>query len=77
MKGVIFMEKIYVVQGTLTGLNGEIIHWSDSAYTDKKEAMNRSNELNRCTKFENDPNYLAYVVGPIPLDYSIKKDWEI
>lgn len=74
------MEKIYVVQGTMTGLTGEIIHWSDSAYTDKKEAMNRSNELNRGksrTKFKNDPNYLAYVVGPIPLGYSIKKAWEI
>ena len=67
------MEKIYVVQGTFTGLNGEIVHQSDSAYTDKKEAINRSRELNRCTKYEKDPNYLAYVVGPIPLDYSIKK----
>lgn len=67
MKGVdIFMKMVYVVQGTLTGCNGNIVHWSDSAYTDEQEAINRCNEMNRYIK--NDPNYLAYVVGPIPLD---------
>ena len=32
----------------------------------KKEAHDQCNEMNRSAK--NDPNYLAYVVGPIPLN---------
>ena len=60
------MKMIYVVQGTLTGCNGNIVHWADSAFTDEQEAFNRRDEMNRSMK--NDPNYLAYVVGPIPLN---------
>ena len=43
-----------------------IIHWADSAYFDEKEAYDQCSEMNRFVK--NDPNYLAYVVGPIPLN---------
>lgn len=60
------MKTVYVVQGHSTGCNGNIIYWADSAYTDKQKAHNQCNEMNRSVK--NDPNYLAYVVGPIPLD---------
>ena len=60
------MKTVYVVQGHSTGCNGGIIHWADSAYFDEKEAHDQCNEMNRSAK--NDPNYLAYVVGPIPLN---------
>ena len=60
------MKTVYVIQGHSTGYNGNIIHWADSAYFDEKEAHDRCNEMNRSVK--NDPNYLAYVVGPIPLN---------
>lgn len=59
------MKTVYVIQGHSTGSNGSIIHWADSAYADKQEAVNQCYEMNRSVK--NDPNYLAYVVGPIPL----------
>ena len=59
------MKTVYVIQGHSTGCNGNIIHWADSAYFDEKEANKQCNEMNRSIK--NDPNYLAYVVGPIPL----------
>ena len=60
------MKMVYVIQGHSTGCNGGIIHWADSAYFDEKEAHDRCNEMNSSVK--NDPNYLAYVVGPIPLN---------
>ena len=59
------MKLVYVVQGRSTGVNGNIIHWADCAYIDKQKAIDQCNEMNR--SIENDPNYLAYVVGPIPL----------
>lgn len=60
------MKMIYVIQGHSTGYNDGIIHWADSAYFDEKDAHDRCNEMNGSTT--DDPNYLAYVVGPIPLN---------
>ena len=60
------MKMIYVIQGHSMGCNGSIIHWVDSAYFYAKEAHDQCSEMNRSMK--NDPNYLAYVVGPIPLN---------
>lgn len=59
------MKMVYVVQGSSTGINGNIIYWSDCAYFDKQKAIDQCDKMNR--SFENDPNYLAYVVGPIPI----------
>lgn len=60
------MKMIYVIQGHSTGYNDGIIHWADSAYFDEKDAHDRCNEMN--SSITDDPNYLAYVVGPIPLN---------
>ena len=60
------MKTVYVIQGHSTGCNGGIIHLADSAYFDEKEAYDQCNEMNRSVN--NDLNYLAYVVGPIPLN---------
>ena len=60
------MKMIYVVQGHSTGINGNIIHWSDCAYINKQKAIDQCDAMNCSNK--DDPNYLAYVVGPIPLD---------
>lgn len=59
------MELVYVVTRNSVGVNGNIIHWADRAYTDKQKAFDLCDEINRTVN--NDPNYLAYVVGPIPL----------
>ena len=37
------MKMVYVIQGHSTGCNGGIIHWSDSAYFDEKEAHDQCN----------------------------------
>lgn len=60
------MKMIYVIQGHSTGYNDGIIHWADSAYFDEKDAHDRCDEMN--SSITDDPNYLAYVVGPIPLN---------
>lgn len=59
------MELVYVVQINSIGVNGNIIHWAECAYTDKQKAYDRCDEVNRSVN--NDPNEMAYVVGPIPL----------
>lgn len=60
------MKMVYVVQVRSTGTNGNIIRWADSCYIDEQEAINQCDVMNRSIK--NDPNYLAYVVGPIPVN---------
>lgn len=68
------MKMVYIVQEQSTVIKGNIIHWADSAYIDEQEAIKQCNAMNRSIK--NDPNYLAYVIGPIPLkenDYEIHK----
>ena len=58
------MKVIYIVNGASTACNG-VSYWTDSAYTDKQTAIdvvNRMYEANR-----DDPNYMTYVTGPIPL----------
>lgn len=60
------MKTVYVVQVRSTGINGNIIRWADSCYIDEQEAINQCDVMNRSIK--NDPNYLAYVVGPIPVN---------
>ena len=59
------MKMVYVIQGHSTGINGNVIHWVDSAYVDEQKAIDECNAMNRSIK--DDPNYLAYIVGPIPL----------
>lgn len=59
------MKMVYVIQGHSTGINGNIIHWADCAYIDKQKAIDQCDEMNR--SIGNDLNYLAYVVGPLPL----------
>lgn len=59
------MDMVYVILGHSTGYNGNIIHWADSAYLDERKAYEQCNAMNR--SITDDQNYLAYVVGPIPL----------
>lgn len=66
------MKMVYVVQGQSTGINGNIIYWADSCYIDEQEAINQCNVMNRSIK--NDPNYFAYVVGPIPVNLKKEND---
>lgn len=51
------MKYVYVIMCQSTGCNGGVIQWADAAYVDK---MNQVSQ-------QNDPAYLAYVTGPIPL----------
>lgn len=60
------MKMIYIVQGQSTGINGNIIHWADSAYTDEQKASYARDKMHQI--LENDPNGMVYITGPIPLD---------
>ena len=57
---------IYVINTELTGVNGEIIHRTDSAYTSKRKAQEVCNKMNEELS-KNDVHFLAYVTGPIVL----------
>ena len=57
---------IYVINTELTGVNGNIIHCTDSAYTSKCKALEVCNKMNEELS-KNDVHFLAYVTGPIVL----------
>lgn len=60
------MKNVYVIVGQSSGCNGDIIHWTDTVYVNKQKAIDVCDEMNR-TMQQHDPNYMAYVAGPIPL----------
>ena len=57
---------IYVINTEITGVNGNIIHSTDSAYTSKRKALEVCNKMYKELS-KNDVNFLAYVTGPIVL----------
>ena len=57
---------IYVINTEITGVNGNIIHCTDSAYTSKRKALEVCNKMYKELS-KNDVNFLAYVTGPIVL----------
>ena len=59
-------KTIYVINTELTGVNGNIIHCTDSAYTSKRKALEVCNKMNEELS-KNDAHFLAYVTGPITL----------
>ena len=61
---------IYVINTELTGVNGNIIHCTDSAYKSKRKALEVCNKMNEELS-KNDAHFLAYVTGPIVL----LEDW--
>ena len=59
-------KTIYAINTELTGVNGNIIHCTDSAYTSKRKALEVCNKMNEELS-KNDAHFLAYVTGPIVL----------
>ena len=57
---------IYVINTEITGVNGNIIHSTDSAYTSKRKAHEVCNKMYEELS-KNDVNFVAYVTGPIVL----------
>ena len=57
---------IYVINTELTGVNGDIIHRTDSAYTSKRKAQEVCNKMNEELS-KKDVHFLAYVTRPIVL----------
>lgn len=60
------MKYVYVILGKSTDCHGSIIHWADTAYTNKQKAVDVCNRMNRVMQ-QHDSAYLAYVAGPISL----------
>ena len=59
------MKTIYIVNVRMSGCNGSIIHVTDCAYTNSDKAIELCNEMTE--PHQNDPNFMAYVTGPVPL----------
>ena len=57
---------IYVINTEFTGVNGDIIHRTDSAYTSKRKAQEVCNKMNEELS-KKDVHFLAYVTRPIVL----------
>jgi hypothetical protein len=50
----------------MTGCNGDILQYTDCAFLDE-DAANRYGE-ERSHYYPDDPNYIVYVNGPIPIN---------
>ena len=59
------MKTIYIVNVRMTGVSGKLIYCTDRAYTDSDKASELCNQMNE--QHQDDPNFMAYVTGPIPL----------
>ena len=60
------MKYIYILNVRMTGVNGNIIKSVDSAYEYEHDAFKVGEEMwNHRPK--DDPNYMVWVNGPIPL----------
>lgn len=60
------MKYIYILNVQMTGANGGVIHFVDSAFLDvgvATEVQLRMDEL-----YKDDKNYMSYITGPIMLD---------
>ena len=59
------MKTQYIVYVRMTGASGRLIYCTDRAYTDSDKASELCNQMNE--RHQDDPNFMAYVTGPIPL----------
>ena len=60
------MKYIYILNVQMTGVNGGVIHFVDSAFLDVGVAtvvQLRMDEL-----YKDDKNYMSYITGPIMLN---------
>ena len=60
------MKHIYILNVQITGANGCVTHFVDSAFLDvrvAREAQLRMDEL-----YKDEKNYMSYVTGPIILN---------
>ena len=71
MKGIAIMKTIYLISVHQTGSNSNIIHSIDSAYTDKKVALDICDRM--AETYQDDPNFISYVTGPIILNMTNKR----
>lgn len=57
---------VYIINTQSTGVNGNIICSTDSAYTSERKALEVCDNMNK-ELIAYDVNFLAYVTGPIIL----------
>ena len=60
------MKYAYIINVQMTGCNGGIIRVSDCAFLDEDAANRYCDE--RRHYYPDDPNYMVYVNGPIPIN---------
>lgn len=62
------MKYIYIVNVQMTGANGSVIHFVDSAFLDVRVA--HEVQLRMDEVYKDDKNYMSYITGPIMLNES-------
>lgn len=60
------MKYIYILNVQMTGVNGGIINFVDSAFSDVALATEVQLRMNEC--YKDDKNYMCYITGPIVLN---------
>lgn len=59
------MKTIYILHFNRVNSNGDTIHYIDRAYTNLDMARDERDRMNN--HYESEPNFRAYVTGPILL----------
>ena len=66
------MKGIYILNVRMTGANGGIIQFVESAFIDVELAIEQCYRMDEV--YKDDPNYMAYITGPILLNENRKSD---
>lgn len=66
------MKYIYILNVQMTGANGGVIHFVESAFADEEAASEQRHEMDKV--YKDDPNYMSYITGPILLNENRKGD---
>lgn len=60
------MRSIYIINFQMTGCNGNVIHCTQEAFLNLEKAKKGLESITET--FKNDPNFMAYICGPILLN---------
>lgn len=60
------MKYIYILNVQMTGVNGGVINFVDSAFSDVALANEVQLQMNE--RYKDDKNYMCYITGPIALN---------
>ena len=60
------MRSIYIINFQMTGCNGDVIHCIKDAFLNIEKAKKGLESITKL--YKDDPNFMAYICGPIVLN---------